>query len=91
MDIEPIEETGSLVMTCAGDTAEGAGLKDWIFQIKLHDFFCQGGGCVAHCKISELMDKSNIKREELTCTHPPSLQRLFVKSSKIWIENYKNL
>ena len=32
VDIEPIEETGSLVMTCAGDTAEGAGLKDWIFQ-----------------------------------------------------------
>ena len=38
-------------------------------------------GCVAQCKISELMDNSNIKREELTCTHPPSLQRLFVQQN----------
>ena len=33
VDIEHIEETGSLVMTCAGDTGEGEGLIDWIFKL----------------------------------------------------------
>ena len=33
VDIEPIEETGSLVMTCAGDTGEGEGLINWIFKL----------------------------------------------------------
>merc|ERR1719341_399215 len=58
VDIEPIEETGSLVMTCAGDTGRG-----------------EGSGCVTQCKISELMENSNIQREELTCTQPTSLNR----------------
>ena len=43
--------------------------------------FYKGGGCVTQCKVSELTENSNIQREELTCTQPTSLRRLFIKSS----------
>ena len=39
-------------------------------ESRLHNSFHPGGGCVTQCKISELMENSNIQRNELTCSQP---------------------